>query len=210
MDIISSLEWRYATKQFDSSRKITQEDLLTLQKSIQLTATSYGLQLYKVFLVEDPKIREQLKPLSWNQTQVTDASHYLVFASRIDVNQKDIDSLIDLKSKHTQMPKEALEGYGAFMTQKVVEEKSSQEQYEWTSKQAYIALGNLLMACASLEIDACPMEGIDPKAYDNILKINEQGFKADFAVAVGYRSQEDQTQYITKVRRPMEELFQTV
>ena len=209
MSLIDNLKWRYATKKFDAGKKISAEHLGKIKEAIQLAASSYGLQLYKVLIIEDPEIREKLKAASWGQTQVTDASHLIVFCSNTTVSNGDIDAYLKLKADTQGLDINGLQGYGDFM-KNALGALSPEQQRQWTAKQTYIALGNLLAACAELRIDSCPMEGFDPAQYDEILGLNEKGFTTAVIATVGYRSDEDQTQHLTKVRKPAETLFEAL
>ena len=206
MSLIEHLEWRYATKKFDSTLKISQAQIEQLKKCIQLSATSYGLQAFKVLIITDDAIRQQLKAASWNQSQIVEASHLLVFCSNKVVSDEQIDQFIQLKSKVQQIPLSNLGGYGTFMKGKLGA-LTAQEVNTWTAKQTYIALSNLMMACAALKIDTCPMEGFEPAQYDEILGLADKNLTAAVVAAIGYRSEEDKTQFLPKVRKPMEELF---
>ena len=209
MELIKKLEWRYATKKFDPTKKVSQPDLEKLKKAMQLSVSSYGLQLYKVLVIEDIKVREQLKPVSWNQNQITDASHLVVFCNYTKINSNDIDDFIRLTSETRNIEPEKLEGYGEFIKMKLAE-KNAVEQTNWLERQPYLALSNLLMACAELEIDACPMEGFEPEKYNEILGLEEKGLNACVIATVGYRDKSDRNQNLPKVRKPMEMLFEEI
>lgn len=171
-----------------------------------MAVSSYGLQLYKVLVIEDPELRAQLKPVSWNQSPITDASYLLVFCNYKEIRPEDIDAYIQLTSKERNIPLEKLAGYGDFMKNKLGE-KTSPVATNWLQRQPYIALGNLLMACASLKIDACPMEGFEPAEYNKILGLEEKDLEACVLATVGYRHEEDATQYYKKVRKSADDLF---
>lgn len=207
MNFIHHQEWRYATKKFDPTQKITAEHLTLIKRAIQLSASSYGLQLYKVLIISDPTLRAQLQPASWNQSQITDASHLVVFCNDTTVAPEAIDTYLNLVSSTRNIPLKALEGYGNFMKTKIVEQ-SPEEQFNWTKNQTYIALANLLSVCAALQIDACPMEGFDPVLYNQILGLEEKGLNAAVVATIGYRSTDDDTQHLAKVRKPLEWLFE--
>lgn len=209
MKLKEGLKWRYATKKFDPSKKVSDSDLNQLKEAIQLSASSYGLQPYTVLIVKNEATRESLKPVSWGQTQITDASHLMVFCNHLNVSPADVQSYLDLKADIQSIDSAALSGYGDFMNQKI-SEMSSVAMENWTSKQAYIGLGNLLAACGELQIDACPMEGLEKEAYDEILGLKEKGMTTAFSVPIGYRSEEDASQHARKVRRPLEMMFQEV
>jgi nitroreductase len=206
MDIISKLNTRYATKVFDPSKKVSEADMGKLLEAIRLSASSYGLQPYKILVVEDPKIRAELREVAWNQPQITDASALLVFAVKFETNDNSIDEFVDLVAKTRNMPKDALSGYSDMMKGSL--QGMNQEQVEtWVSKQAYIALGFGLVAAAVLDIDACPMEGFSAVDFDRILDINKLGLKSKVVLAVGYRSEEDHYAHLSKVRQKKEDLF---
>lgn len=209
MELIKNLEWRYATKKFDPTRKVSHEAMNQLKRAIQLAVSSYGLQFYKVLIIEDPEVREQLKPASWNQSQITDASHLFVFCNYADVNDQDVDDFIRLTSETRGIEFSQIRGYGDFIKGKLNEKSDTQKQ-NWLERQPYIALANLLMACAELKIDACPMEGFEPEKYNEILGLDQQGLNACVIATVGYRDSSDRSQALPKVRKPMNELFEEI
>jgi nitroreductase len=201
--------WRYATKKFDSDKKISESDLNILKEAIRLSTSSYGLQPYKVLIIEDTEIRAQLKPVSWNQSQITDASHVIVFANYTTINEKDIDQYISKMCEIREIPLENLAGYGTFMKSKILG-LTNAEQEVWTAKQAYLALGNLINAAAELKLDVTPMEGFEPEKYNQILDLTNQNLNAVLVATVGYRHEEDATQHAKKVRKTNDELFITI
>ena len=207
MQLLESLKWRYATKKFDPNKKVNPEDLEKIKEAIQLSVSSYGLQLYKVLIIEDAAIREKLKPASWGQSQITDASHLIVFCNYAQVKDENIEDYIQLKADTQGISVDALKGYGDFMKGSIGK-MTAIEKSSWTAKQTYFALGNLLTACAELKIDACPMEGFEPNKYNEILQLSEKGLNAAVIAAIGYRSDDDQTQKSKKVRKPLERLFE--
>ncbi|EAY30886.1 NAD(P)H-dependent oxidoreductase [Microscilla marina] len=209
MELIKNLEWRYATKKFDASKKISAEHLEKIKEAVRLSASSYGLQLYKVLIIEDAEVREKLKAASWGQTQITDASQVVVFCNYNEVQDAHLDDYLQRKATSVGMKVEDLKGYADFMKGKLGE-KTTQEIQEWTARQTYIALGNLLAATAELNIDACPMEGFEPADYDKILGLSDQGLSAAVVATIGYRSAEDQTQHAPKVRKETNELFEVI
>ncbi|MGB0390323.1 MAG: NAD(P)H-dependent oxidoreductase [Salibacteraceae bacterium] len=209
MSIIDNLKWRYATKKFDSSKKIPTNDLNAIKEAISLTATSYGLESYKVLVVENPEIRAKLVPASWGQTQISDASHLLVFCNFNEVTPDHIDALVQLKANTQGIPVENLTGYGDFM-KKAISGMPADVVKGWTARQTYIALGNAMATCAELKIDSCPMEGFDASQYNKILGLDAKGLNASVVLPIGYRSEEDQTQHGKKVRKPLNEMFEVV
>jgi nitroreductase len=201
--------WRYATKKFDATRKVSVADLKILKEAIRLTASSFGLQPYKVIIVETENLRAQLQPAAWGQSQITDASHLFVFANITDFGNEQIDDAIENLTKTRGLPADALNGYGDFMKSKIstlpLESKNT-----WASKQTYLALGNLLNAAASLKIDVTPMEGFEPEKFNAILGLDKLGLNASLVATVGYRSEDDATQHYAKVRKSDENLFLTL
>ena len=157
MDIIDYYKWRYATKKFDPNKKIPISEIEIIKESIRLAPTSYGLQLFKVIIIENQLKKEALRKFSYNQSQVSDASHLFIFCNSTKVFEKDIDSYIENKSLSQKIPVEKNKGYGDFL-KKTLLNKSSEEISEWTKNQLYIALTHLMTACASLKIDSCPIE----------------------------------------------------
>ena len=202
-------KWRYATKKFDTTKKVSSEDLATLKEAIQLSASSFGLQLYKVIIVENPELRAQLLPASWGQTQIVDASHLIVFANQTQFSDADVDDFISNIAATRNLPLEALAGYGDFMKSSL-NSMPDEVRPNWTSKQTYIALGNLLNAAAELKIDVTPMEGFVPAQYNEILGLDKLNLNAALVAAVGYRHEEDAAQHYAKVRKSNEDLFITL
>tara|TARA_B100000795_G_scaffold266982_1_gene251025 strand:- start:210 stop:839 length:630 start_codon:yes stop_codon:yes gene_type:complete len=209
MKLIEHLNWRYATKKFDLSKKVSKTDLDQLKEGVRLSASSYGLQPYKVLVVEDEQVMKQLKPASYGQDQITDASHLFIFCSFVDTDAVKIDEYLQLKADAQEMNVDDLQGYGDFMKTSL-SYKSENEMENWSAKQAYIGLGNLLIAAAELKIDACPMEGFEVEKYNDILDLKRQGLSAAVVVPVGYRSVDDQSQFAVKVRKSEETLFKTI
>ena len=205
-DFITDANWRYATKKFDTSKKVSAEDLATLKEAIRLSASSYGLQPYKVLLVENPALRAQLQPVAWGQSQIVDASNLIVFANITNVGDKEIDAYFKDMTTTRGIPMEAVQGYSDFMKSKIAS-LSLEAKNNWTAKQTYLALGNLLNAAAELKIDVTPIEGFEPEKFNEILGLNQLGLNASLVATVGYRHAEDDTQHYAKVRKSNEELF---
>ena len=153
MSTIDYYNWRYATKEFNSEKKITNSDLEIIKESIRLSPSSYGLQLFKVFIIESQKLKDKLRIVSFNQSQISDASHLFVFCNYTKVIEKDIDLYIQNKSLIQQMPITKNEGYGVFLKKNLLK-KETEETSIWTNNQVYIALANLMTTCASLKIDS--------------------------------------------------------
>ena len=208
-NFIENAKWRYATKKFDTTKKVSASDLTTLKEAIRLSASSFGLQLYKVIILENTELRAKLQPASWGQTQIVDASHLIVFANQTTVTDADVDSYIKNVSETRNVPVEALAGYGDYM-KGAVGGMPEDVKSIWTAKQTYIALSNLLNAAAELKIDVTPMEGFVPAQYNEILGLDKLNLNAALVAAVGYRHEEDATQHGAKVRKSNEELFITL
>ena len=207
--LLENLNWRYATKKFDATKKISETDLNTLKEAVRLTASSYGLQPFKVVIVENPEIREQLKAAAYGQTQITDASQIFVFANDLNAGPESVAAYIKNISETRGVPTEALSGF-ADMMNGVISNLSQEAKNIWTAKQTYIALGTLLSAAAELKIDATPMEGFNAAAFNEILGLDKLGLNASVIATVGYRHDEDDTQHYKKVRKSQEELFITL
>lgn len=209
MQLINHLKWRYATKKFDPSKDVSELDIEKLKKAIQLSPSSYGLQLYKVLVIKNKALKEELLSASWNQNQVVDASHLFVFCQYSSVTSKDIDNIINLTAITQNTNFKKLEPYGDFIKSKI-NEKTDIEKNSWLKAQTYIALTNLLGACAELKIDSCPLEGFDTESYNKILNLSNKGLKATVIAAVGYRHNHDHTIERKKVRKPIDVLFETI
>jgi nitroreductase len=206
---LENQNWRYATKKFDATKKITTEDLNTLKEAIRLSSSSYGLQPYKVIIVENPELRANIQPAAWGQSQITEASHLIIFANETKLDEVAIDEYIKNISLTRNTPIEALAGYGDFMKSKITS-LTPEEKNIWTAKQTYLALGNLLNVAAELKIDATPMEGFVPTQVNEILGLDKLGLNATLIATLGYRHDEDATQHYKKVRKSNEDLFITL
>ena len=209
MELLNNLSWRYATKKMDSSKKVSEDDLTNIKQAIQLSASSYGLQPYKILDIRDSELREKLQPICWGQSQIVEASHLLIFCNRVALKDDDVDDLIRLKAKTNGLDIDQLSGYGDFIKGKL-KEKSKEDMFHWTAKQTYIALGNALNACAELKIDSTPMEGFEADQMNELLDLDDQGLNASVLLAIGYRDREDGAQHAGKVRKPLQEIFENI
>lgn len=203
------LNWRYATKKFDAEKELSQDDLNSILESIQLSASSYGLQPYEVIVVKDGETREKLKAAAWNQTQVTDASYLLVLANLKSVDEAYVDSYLDNIAETRNLSREDLKGMED-MIKNTTLQLSNEAQNTWAAKQAYIALGNLLSAAAVLKVDTCPMEGFDAQKFDEILGLDKKNLTTAVIAPIGYRSEEDPYQHLTKVRKSKSDLINII
>jgi len=202
--IVRQLNWRYATKKFDPDRKIQAADWRTLEQALVLSPSSFGLQPWKFFVVENPDVRAELRRAAFNQPQITDASHLVVLAHRVGFGERDLDRHLARVAQQRGVAVESLEGFKNSMLPAV---KRPQEQTDaWVSRQVYIALGNFLAAAALLGIDACPMEGFDAAQFDRILGLEEQGYHAQVVAAAGYRAADDAYATLPKIRFSPEEV----
>jgi nitroreductase len=205
-NFITNANWRYATKKFDATKKISKQDLETLKEAIRLSASSFGLQPYRVLIIENPELRAKLQPAAWGQTQIVDASQLIVFANITNFGETEIDVSIANTTKTRGLPADALKGYGDFMKSKIVA-LPEDVRNTWASKQTYLALGNLMNAASELKIDVTPMEGFEPAQVNEILGLGKLGLNATLLATIGYRHEEDATQHYAKVRKSNEELF---
>ncbi len=208
--LLSALSWRYATKTFDPARKISPATWAALEDSLVLTPSSFGLQPWRFLVVRDPAIRARLRPHAWDQAQVTDASHFVVFTARTEITATDIAHLIERTAEVRGQPAAALAGYRQIMEGSLLNDARKPHLADWAARQAYIALGQLLTAAAVLGIDACPMEGFDPAKFDEILGVRKDGYACHAAVALGYRAADDKYATLPKVRYPKPEVIQTM
>ncbi len=201
---IAQLKWRYATKKFDTSKKLPNTKLDVLKEAFNLTATSYGLQTIKLIVIEDKALKERLVAHSYHQKQVVDASHLLVICIQNDILNTDVDAyyqnIKDIRATPDDILQPYKDGLMGMMAKMTVKERQ-----QWSKNQAYIALGNLMTVCALEEIDACPMEGFVPSKYDEMLNLEAQGLQSVLLLPVGYRAADDMFSEFKKVRKPLGE-----
>jgi len=205
--IIEDLNWRYATKRFNPNEKLTDEQLNTVKESIRLSASSYGLQAYKVLQIDDPEIRHDLMVASFGQQPVADAGHFFVFCAYTKVDEADVHKYMELIATTRGTAKDDLNPFANGIIGSI-KNKTQEQIIAWTSKQTYIALGQLLHTCASMRVDALPMEGFDPMRYDEILNLKASNLTATLACAVGFRHEDDIAQFRKKVRKSQEDIFE--
>ena len=208
--LVEALTWRYATKAFDPAGKISTEDWAALEQSLILSPSSYGLQPWKFLVITDPALREQLKAHSWNQRQVTECSHFVVFAGQTDISEQDVQRWVERIAQVRGLPPEQMNGYRDIMVGDLVKGPRHAWIREWTARQAYIALGTFMTSAALLGIDTCPMEGIDPAKYDETLKLSAAGYRTLCACAAGYRAADDKYAGLPKVRYAPAEVLQHI
>jgi len=218
MNIIDTLKWRYATKKFDPDKKVSDTDIATLKEAVRLTPSSYGFQLYKVIVVTDQKIKDKLYKESYYQSQIRDCSHLFIFCSYKTVDSKHIDEFIDLMEQGRQQDDER--AYMDKMKSKAkimlygtiakadIGRRDKSEALHWMQKQCYLAISQLMVACADMRIDSCPFEGFSTEAYDKILDLGDKNLTSTVLLPVGYRTEDDRHQFRTKVRKPLDKLFE--
>ena len=205
-NIIDSLQWRYATKKFDTDKPAAEADVSVIKQAVNLAATSFGLQPFRVAVVTDQATKDKLRAAAYDQPQLSDASHVFVFAAKTTVTPEYVDDFIKLTATTRDIPLDAVSGYGEYIKGSIVD-KDDEFLLNWNKRQAYIGLGTLLAAAAELRVDACPMEGIEPDKFDDILGLKEKGLTATVIAPVGYRHAEDHSAQYAKVRLPLGELF---
>ena len=204
--IVDKLNWRYATKKFDSSKKVSEKDLETLLEAARLTASSYGLQPYEIYVIEDTDVRQKLRKASYDQPQITDASYLIVLANKPTFNETMIDDYLANIMAIRGVSKEDLKGFSQTMKSTLLDLPDAYKN-TWTSNQAYIVLGNLMTVASEMKIDTCPMEGFDKAKYNEILGLTDKDLNAAVVLAVGYRSADDTTQHYPKVRYSKEQII---
>ncbi len=202
----NDLNWRYATKKFDSSKKISKQELDELLEVLRLSPSSCGLQPWKFVVVHDPVLRKELKPHAHNQPQITDADTLIVFCALKNIDEKYVKRFIDSIVQVRAVPKESLAGYEQMMLD-LIKGKGPEEIVQWMKQQVYIALGFFLAECSHRKIDACPMEGFDPKKFDEILELPKAGLESVVLCTIGYRASDDHYAALKKVRFDKNEVF---
>jgi nitroreductase len=197
--LLDALKTRYATKKFDPARRIPADLWETLEESLVLTPSSFGLQAWQFLIVENPALRSELRAVSWGQAQPTDASHLVVFTARTSLDDADVSDWIERLAEIQGTPLAALAPLKAAITG-FIHPMSQEQRHEWNRRQVYIALGQFMTAAAILGIDTCPLEGIDAAAYDRILGLENSGYTTSVACAAGYRADDDRHAKLPKAR----------
>ena len=206
--VLEQLNWRYATKKFDPNKKIDDATWKTLEQSLVLSPSSFGLQPWQFFVIRNPEIRQKLLDASWGQKPVVNASHLLVFAIKKDIDTEYVDRYIKRMSEIQQVPEEKLNGFANMVKGYLKDPPFPLDVNKWAAKQVYLALGVFLSCAAMLEVDTLPMEGFVPPQYDEILGLDSKGYSAVVLCAAGYRAEDEQHQYDPKVRFPTEQVVQ--
>jgi nitroreductase len=206
--LLQALHWRYATKLFDPNRPISPEIWAALEQALVLTASSYGLQPWKFLVITDPGLRAELRPHSWNQSQITDASHLVVLLSKRTISAADADRLIASTAELRGLEPSVLAGYRQMIQVDLIDGPRSQQIGEWAARQVYIALGNLMSSAALLGVDTCAIEGFSPAEYDRILGLEGGDYRSCVVCTCGYRSADDKYAALAKVRYPAADLIE--
>ena len=205
MNALESLNWRYATKKFDANRTLTDVQVDQLLEAGNLAASSYGLQPYKLLVIKNQDLQDQLVAHSYNQRQVADASHVIVIAVRTDVNADYISAFSERVEKTRGLDAGTMNTYRDVMVG-TIGKLSAEDLFQWSAKQTYIVLGTMMAAAAQMEIDTCPMEGFVPAKYDELLDLKSKNLRSVLVLPVGYRAEDDATQHQKKVRLPLDEI----
>ena len=202
--LIERLQWRYAAKKMDPAKAVPQDKVERILEAARLAPTSSGLQPYEIIMVTNKAVREQIQPIAWNQGQITDCSHLLVFAAWDNYTAERINMMFDLTNEVRGSKNEGWENYRNMLL-KMYPQRTAEANYEHAARQAYIGLSAAMMAAAFEEVDCTPMEGFDPKALDEILNLGERGLRSVVILPLGFReADKDWLVNLTKVRRPRE------
>ena len=204
MDIINSLEWRYATKKFDASKKLSNKQIETLKKAFNLTPTSFGLQPMKMIVISNKELQEKFVEHSYFQRQVADASHLLILCIENNTTTENINAYFDMEKNIRKVDEEVISDFRKQLIG-MYKSKSLEEIQQSAKYQTYIALGNLMTVCALEKIDACPMEGFVPEKIDKLLNLKNLNLKSVLLLPVGFRAEDDIMTSMKKVRKPLNE-----
>ncbi|MCX6967623.1 MAG: NAD(P)H-dependent oxidoreductase [Verrucomicrobia bacterium] len=208
--LVRSLCWRYAVKKFDPTRKIPQATWSALEEALMLTPSSFGLQPWKFIVITDQATKEALVPVSWNQRQVADCSHLVVFAYKKEMDLDHIDTFLQRIVEVRGVTPESLAGYRSLLVDKIIKGPLQDQIQEWNLRQSYIAFGNFMTSAALLGIDTCPMEGLEPAKYDEILGLTDRGLATAAACPTGYRATDDPYASLAKVRFEAKDLVEYI
>jgi nitroreductase len=206
----AALNWRYATKMFNPDKKIDDKTWKALEDSLVLTPSSYGLQPWKFIIVQNTELRKELRAASWKQAQVEDCSHMVVFTIKETMDEPHIDHFLSTMAHVRGLELPTLDGFKKMLIGDLITGPRSKIISEWATRQTYIALGNFMTSCAVLGVDACPLEGINPVQYDQILGLVGTGYKTVVACPAGYRNPEDKHAHLKKVRFSKKDVIQVL
>lgn len=205
--LVDALNWRYATKRFDPTKKIPEADWHALEQALVLSPSSIGLQPWKFFVITDPAVKTQLMGASYRQAQVTDCSHFVAFTARRDIDAAHVERHIARMAEVTGVTPESLEKFRIMTMRNLDKARAAGTLDAWQEHQIYIALGQFMASAAVLGIDTCPMEGIEPEKYDEILGLAGSNYTTAVACAAGYRLPDDKYATMKKVRFKPEDVI---
>ena len=205
MNSIYNLKWRYAVKKFDHHKILSDNQINILKQAFNLTATSYGLQPIKLAVVKNKDIQKELVLHSWNQQQVSQASHLLVICVDTKLDETDVEKYFERVKEIRNTPDEIINSFKEYL-KTTISGKTKEDLLSWGKNQAYLALGNLLTVCANEKIDSCPMEGFIPEKYDEVLGLKEKNLSSVLVLPVGYRAEDDIMTHQKKVRKNIDEI----
>ena len=205
MNSIDNLKWRYAVKKFDHHKILSDHQIIILKQAFNLTATSYGLQPIKLVVVKNKNIQKELVQHSWNQQQISQASHLLVICIDTKLDETDVEKYFERVKEIRNTPDEIINSFKEYLTT-TISGKTTEDLLSWGKNQAYLALGNLLTVCANEKIDSCPMEGFIPEKYDEVLGLKEKNISSVLVLPVGYRAEDDIMTHQKKVRKNIDEI----
>mgnify|MGYP001055992545 FL=1 len=205
MNSIDNLKWRYAVKKFDHHKILSDNQINILKQAFNLTATSYGLQPIKLVVVKNKDIQKELVLHSWNQQQISQASHLLVICIDTKLDETDVEKYFERVKEIRNTPDEIINSFKEYL-KTTISEKTTEDLLSWGKNQAYLALGNLLTVCANEKIDSCPMEGFIPEKYNEVLGLKEKNLSSVLVLPVGYRAEDDIMTHQKKVRKNIGEI----
>lgn len=209
MDLLDTLNWRYAAKAMNGE-KVAEDKIDRILEATRLAATSSGLQPFEVFVIKNQEVKEQIRPVAWNQSVITDCSHLLVFAAWDTYTPERINYMFDLTNEIRGFKNEGWENYRQMLLDSYPQ-KDEQENFEHAARQAYIAFTHAIIAAAYEKVDATPLEGFDATEVDKILGLREKGLRSAVLLPLGYRKEdEDWLVNLVKVRKPMEDMVTVI
>lgn len=209
-DVLQAMQWRYACKRFDNTKKVSEELVTDLLSTLNLTATSLGMQLMKVVVIRDQNLKNSMLELTYNQHQVVDCSHLFVLCRYNEVDVEMVEEYVNRSAtiRNMDVAGTKVQGFRNMVMSTIT--MPEEIKMQWMTNQVYIALGNLMTACALVGVDSCPMEGFDPKGVDELLNLNEIGLSSVLLFPIGYRHEDDVYARYPKVRRPIQDFVVTL
>jgi len=208
--LIEKLNWRYATKKMDPSKPVTEDKVARILEAARLAPTSSGLQPFEIIVVTNPEVRAKIQEIAWNQAQITDGSHLLVFAAWDNYTAERINGMFDLVNEERGIKNEGWENYRQMLLN-MYPPRDAQVNFEHAARQAYIGFGMALAQAAFEGVDSTPMEGFDPDKLDEILGLREKGLRSVTILPLGYRKEDgDWLVNLKKVRRPNDQFISSV